>query len=114
MVQRPAATTSSARYQRGATSGATTRTTAAAVTAAKAATVGFDATSARPVCPSETRAIIPSVSAPIAPTVTACVASERGMIGKILASVRDFVAKPWHRATEPADADGCERGSVAS
>ncbi|HSC56215.1 MAG TPA: hypothetical protein VLC51_03380, partial [Nitrospira sp.] len=34
--------------------------------------------------------------------------------GKILASIRDFIAKPWHRAAVPADADGCERGSAAS
>ena len=34
--------------------------------------------------------------------------------GKILASIRDFIARPWHRSAEPADADGCERGSVAS
>src|ERR1700722_4873155 len=34
--------------------------------------------------------------------------------GAILASIRDFIARPWHRSAEPAGADGCERGSVAS
>ena len=34
--------------------------------------------------------------------------------GAILASIRDFIALPWHRSAEPAGADGCERGSVAS
>ena len=34
--------------------------------------------------------------------------------GAILASIRAFIARPWHRSAEPAGADGCERGSVAS
>ena len=34
--------------------------------------------------------------------------------GAILASIHDFIARPWHRSAEPAGADGCERGSVAS
>ena len=34
--------------------------------------------------------------------------------GKILASIRGFIARSWSRSAEPAQADGCERGSLAS
>jgi hypothetical protein len=34
--------------------------------------------------------------------------------GKILASIRGFIARSWRRSAEPAQADGCERGSLAS
>ncbi len=34
--------------------------------------------------------------------------------GKILASIRGFITRSWQRATEPADPEGCERGSLAS
>ena len=33
---------------------------------------------------------------------------------KILASIRDFIARPWHRSVEPGGAHVCERDSVAS
>ena len=34
--------------------------------------------------------------------------------GAILASIRAFIARPWHRLAEPSGADGCEPGSIAS
>ena len=34
--------------------------------------------------------------------------------GAILASIRDFIARPWHRSAEPAGTYGCERGSLAN